>query len=92
MAITPSNGKTLLITGINGYIASTLGLLLLTKGYNLRGTSRSAKSSAPLLTGPYKEYASRVQLFEVPDMTAPGAFDEAVVGEHLQDHLWISRH
>lgn len=80
MAIVPSNGKTVLITGINGYIASVLGLALLEKGYTLRGTSRRIASSEPLLKGPYAPYADRVKIYEVPDMTIDGAFDEASKG------------
>ena len=80
MAIAPSNGKTVLITGINGYIASVLGMALLKKGYSLRGTSRKTASTEPLLKGPYASYADRIQIFEVPDMTIDGAFDEATKG------------
>ena len=75
-----SNGKTVLVSGINGYIASAIGLDLLKKGYTLRGTSRSAHSADALLKGAYKDYIDRVQMVSVPDMTAPGAFDEAVKG------------
>jgi nucleoside-diphosphate-sugar epimerase len=84
MAIAPSNGKTVLITGINGYIASVLGLALLEKGYTLRGTSRRIASSEPLLKGPYAPYAERVKIYEVPDMTVDGAFDEAAKGSSSQ--------
>lgn len=80
MAIPESNGKTVLITGINGYIASVLGVHLLSKGYSLRGTSRRAASTEPLLKGPYAPYSERVQMYDVPDMTVDGAFDEAVKG------------
>ena len=80
MAIPPSNGKIVLITGINGYIASVLGQLLLSKGYALRGTTRRSATSEPLLKGPYAAYKDRVQIFEVADMTASGAFDEAAKG------------
>lgn len=80
MTVPASNGKTVLITGINGYIASVLGAHLLAKGYSLRGTSRKAASAEPLLKGPYAPYADRIRLYEVPDMTVAGAFDEAVKG------------
>ena len=80
MSSSQSNGKTVLITGINGYIASVLGLEILSKGYNLRGTTRSKYRAAALLDHAYKDYASRVEIFEVRDMTEPGAFDEAVRG------------
>jgi hypothetical protein len=80
MAIPASNGKTVLITGINGYIASVLGLRLLEKGYSLRGTSRRTASVEPLLKGPYAAYQDRVKVYEVSDMTVAGAFDEAAKG------------
>jgi nucleoside-diphosphate-sugar epimerase len=82
MSLPPSNGKTLLVTGINGYIASSLGELVLSKGYNLRGTSRSLHSTDPLVRGALAAYSSRIEILEVPDMTVPGAFDTAVKGVH----------
>jgi hypothetical protein len=56
------------------------GLALLEKGYTLRGTSRRIASSEPLFKGPYAPYADRVKIYEVPDMTIDGAFDEASKG------------
>jgi len=82
MSLPPSNGKTLLVTGINGYIASSLGELILSKGYNLRGTSRSLASTEPLLGGAFAPFASRIEILEVPDITVAGAFDKAVKGVH----------
>lgn len=81
--IPPWNGKTILITGINGYIASVTGLRLLEKGYAVVGTSRSTTSARGLIHGSYKDYASRVTFVEIPDMTQPGAFDNAVQGTVL---------
>ena len=80
MSLPPSNGKTLLITGINGYIGSVTGLQVLAKGYNLRGTSRSKSSVQSLLNGAYAPYKDRVEIFEIPDITVSGAFDEAAKG------------
>lgn len=81
MAIPASNGKTVLVTGVNGYIASVLGYHLLRKGYNLRGTTRSAASTKTLLSGPYEPFKERVAIYEVPDMKIDGAFDEAAKGQ-----------
>lgn len=92
MALPESNGKTVLITGINGYIASVLGLHLLDKGYSVRGTARSAASSERLLQGPYAAYSNRVGIYEVPDITVDGAFDEASKGTTstlYSDHVII---
>jgi nucleoside-diphosphate-sugar epimerase len=80
MSITPSNGQVVLVTGINGYIASCLGLELLKQGYTLRGTARRASSTDILKQGAYQPYAERFTAYDVPDMTVPGAFDEAVKG------------
>lgn len=82
MAIPESNGKTVLITGINGYIASVLAQNLLTKGFSLRGTTRRKASSEPFLAGPWAEYKDRIEIYEVSDMTRSGAFDEAVKGKY----------
>lgn len=76
-----SNGKTILVTGINGYIASATVLRILEAGYNVCGTSRRKSSVKHLLEGGLKPYAERITIYEVPDMTVPGAFDEAVKGE-----------
>ena len=78
MSVPPGNGRIVLITGINGYIASVLGLHVLSKGYSLKGTSRSRNSAAALLDHAYKDYASCIEIFEVLDITVPGAFGEAV--------------
>jgi nucleoside-diphosphate-sugar epimerase len=83
MALPASNGKTILITGINGYIASVLGQLLLSKGYSIRGTTRRTVASDPLLKGPYAPYKERIQIYEIPDMTVSGAFDEAAKGTYF---------
>ena len=83
MSLPPNNGKIVLITGINGYIASAIGLEMLKKGYTLRGTSRSSHGADALLNGAYNMYKDRVQLVTILDMTVPGAFDEAVKGRDL---------
>ena len=80
MSPVSSDGKIILVSGINGYIGAHVGLQVLEAGYSLRGTSRSAHSAEPLLKGAYKDYADRVELVSVPDMTVGGAFDEAVKG------------
>jgi nucleoside-diphosphate-sugar epimerase len=78
-----NSGQTVLVSGLTGFIAAHIGLDLLKKGYNLRGTSRSTKSVQPLLDGIYKPYADKIEIFEVQDITADGAFDDAVKGTQL---------
>jgi nucleoside-diphosphate-sugar epimerase len=86
MSLPASNGKTVLISGINGYIASVTGLHLLNKGYSVRGTSRRASSAKTLVDGAYERFKDRVETFEVPDITVAGAFDEAVKGKYSGFH------
>ncbi len=76
----PTEGKIILITGINGYVASTVGLSLLQHGYTVRGTSRDPAHEAVLRNGPYKPHSSNFQYVCVADITVPGAFDKAVTG------------
>ncbi|EXJ86407.1 hypothetical protein A1O3_03358 [Capronia epimyces CBS 606.96] len=78
--------KVVLVTGINGYIASHIGLQLLQKGYTVRGTSRAAAARENLLAGPFKGFEAQYQHVQVPDIVARGAFDAAVQGVHAIVH------
>jgi nucleoside-diphosphate-sugar epimerase len=73
----------ILVTGINGYIGSHIGLQLLQKGYFVRGTVRAPSKAQRLLDGAYRDYSSRLEVVVVPNITGEGAFDEAVRGECL---------
>ncbi|KKY15405.1 putative aldehyde reductase [Diplodia seriata] len=71
-------GSTILVTGANGLIASHICDFLLAQGHHVRGTVRSLTRSAwlaALLTT--RHGGNRFSLIEVPDMSAPGAFDDA---------------
>ena len=68
MTSTPASNKTILVTGINGYIGSHIGQHLLQKGYSVRGTVRSIQKTQRLLEGAYKNYSSQLEVLEVPDM------------------------
>jgi nucleoside-diphosphate-sugar epimerase len=70
-----------LISGVNGFIASRTAESFLKAGYSVRGTVRSL-SSGKALQNVLAEYASsgKFELAEVPDITVDGAFDEAVKG------------
>ncbi|KAK5076638.1 hypothetical protein LTR64_005884 [Lithohypha guttulata] len=77
--------KTILLTGINGYIASHIALLLLSRGYTVLGTSRSASTPSKLLSNPaFAPFANtgRLKHVVVSDITVKGAFDEAMQGVH----------
>ncbi|KAF2670264.1 NAD(P)-binding protein [Microthyrium microscopicum] len=74
-------GALVVVSGANGYIASNVVEQLLIAGYKVRGTVRSLKRAGwmkPLLDEKYG--TGNFSLCEVPDMAAPGAFDEAIKG------------
>ena len=75
------NGKTLLVTGLNGFVGAVLGKYVLSKGYKLRGTVRRLESIDDIIKGPLATYKDRVEIVLIPNMAAPGAFDEAVIGK-----------
>jgi nucleoside-diphosphate-sugar epimerase len=68
-----------LITGVNGYIAARTVEAFLKAGYSVRGTVRSKPSTKGLIDA-LSEYAGKLEIVEVPDITVAGAFDEAVKG------------
>jgi len=71
-----------LISGVNGYISGWVARDFLEAGYSIRGTVRAKGPSTDGLLRALKEHvnAGRVEIVEVPDITADGAFDEAVKG------------
>ncbi|CAI6337888.1 unnamed protein product [Periconia digitata] len=74
-------GARVLVSGANGFIASHVVKQLLRNGYKVRGTVRNLKSSSWLIALFESQYGKGfVELVEVPDMAAKGAFDEAVRG------------
>ena len=81
MASSTKNNQVILLTGVNSYIASHIGLQLLRKGYTVRGVSRSESAKEHLLSGAFKGYDSQYEHAIVSDMTVEGAFDKAVQGE-----------
>jgi nucleoside-diphosphate-sugar epimerase len=75
-------GSLVLVTGVNGYIASHIAEHLLQYGYRVRGTVRDAYKADymhALFNEKYGEDAFEVQI--VKDMAADGAFDEVVKGQ-----------
>ncbi|KAF4978874.1 hypothetical protein FZEAL_4815 [Fusarium zealandicum] len=75
-----------LVTGANGYIAGSVIEGFLKEGYAVRGTVRSKASAAPLVKA-LSQYGDDLEIVEVPDIIAPGAFDVAVKGVHAIAHL-----
>jgi|SRR5579871_6225235 len=76
-----STKGTVLISGVNGYIASRTVETFLKAGYSVRGTVRSL-TSAKGLQVVLKKYVEggKLSIVEVPDITKDGAFNEAVKG------------
>lgn len=70
---------TILVTGASGYIASHVVRQFLEAGYKVRGTVRS-ESSAEKVRQVHAKYADALSFSFVKDISAPGAFDEAIKG------------
>ncbi|CAK5277832.1 unnamed protein product [Mycena citricolor] len=75
---TLQSGK-VLVSGANGYIAVWVVRFFLEEGYSVRGTVRSADKGTHLVEL-FKSYGDKLEVVVVPDITADGAFDEAVKG------------
>ncbi|THU84023.1 D-lactaldehyde dehydrogenase [Dendrothele bispora CBS 962.96] len=84
MPTVPVGGK-VLVSGANGYIAAWLVRTLLQQGYIVRGTVRS-EEKAGFLRNLFKDYGEKFEVFIVSDITADGAFDEAVKGMDAIEH------
>jgi nucleoside-diphosphate-sugar epimerase len=80
--------KTVLISGVNGYIAAVIAKAFLDAGFKVRGTTRSKANTSALTEGALKEQfeSGQFEVFEVPDITIPDAFDAAVSGVHAILH------
>lgn len=77
-AISP--GSWVLVTGVNGFIASHVADQLLAAGYKVRGSVRNA-DKAKWMYDVFSPYGKgNFELVEIADLTVEGAFDEAVNG------------
>ncbi|KAI1136252.1 putative NADPH-dependent methylglyoxal reductase GRE2 [Hypoxylon sp. FL0543] len=72
--------RRVLLTGANGYIAQHILSQLLEEGHSVRAIARS-QSKIDTLKKSFSKYVNTPQLDfgVVPDITAPGAFDEVLV-------------
>lgn len=85
---TIEKGSTVLVTGVNGFIASHVADQLLQAGYNVRGTARSTSKADWLYELFDTKYGKgKFECVEVADMVHDGAFDEAVKGVSGICHL-----
>lgn len=77
-------GSVVVVSGVNGFIASHVADQTLAAGFKVRGTTRSIGKNSWIqehfrnLYGP-----DSFELVEVKDMRAEGAFDEAVKGTYM---------
>ncbi|KAG9192855.1 NADPH-dependent methylglyoxal reductase [Alternaria panax] len=74
--------KTVLITGVSGFVGIQTLFAFTSAGYIVRGVVRSEKSAAQVRTAANKLGVSSAQyeLVIVPDITTPGAFDSHLDG------------
>jgi len=75
-----TNKSLVLVTGASGFVAAHVLSSFLDAGYRVRGTVRSEKSAAQVKSTFAKYANSTLEFAIVPDITTPGAFDEAVKG------------
>ncbi|KAI1263593.1 aldehyde reductase [Xylariaceae sp. FL1019] len=74
-------GATVLITGVNGFIASNIADQFLKLGFKVRGTTRNPQKNQWISKLFDRKYGPGVfELVSVPDMEVNGAYDEAVNG------------
>ncbi|KAJ9640951.1 hypothetical protein H2199_005619 [Coniosporium tulheliwenetii] len=84
----PKTWLLILVTGANGLIAGHVADQFLAAGYKVRGTARDVQKSKWLAELFDSKYGSgKFELVAVEDMTAEGAFDEAVKGVSGVVHL-----
>ncbi|KAF2200618.1 NAD(P)-binding protein [Delitschia confertaspora ATCC 74209] len=85
-----TNKPIVLLTGINGYIASVTAKTILDSGlFAVRGTVRKLSSAEPLITGPLKRFYEDgdFDVIVVKDITAETAFDGVMEGVTAIAHL-----
>ena len=70
---------TILVTGANSFIGGWIVKYLVEKGYNVRGTVRSAAKEAQVLDGISKDQQNQVSFVHINDISTD-SFDEAVQG------------
>ncbi|KAF8858992.1 NAD(P)-binding protein [Acephala macrosclerotiorum] len=83
------SGSWILITGITGYIASHISLEFLDRSYRVRGTTRDVSKASWLKTSLFKSQteAGFFEVASVPDLAAPGVFDQAMKGVSAVLHV-----
>jgi len=82
-------GSLILITGVTGHVASELTKQFLERGYKVRGTVRDLVKAAWLVEDVFKTHADsgNFEIVPVPDISARGAFDDAIKGASAVAHI-----
>ena len=76
-------GSTVLITGVNGFLASHIADQFLQAGYKVRATVRDPSKATWVVDLFGRLYGKdNFELVAVPEMEVEGAFDDAVKGKH----------
>ena len=74
-------GSWILVTGVNGLVASHTAVQALEAGYKVRGTMRDESKAQWMKEKLDKDYGpGNFELVVVKDLAADGAFDEAIKG------------
>ncbi|KAH7032612.1 aldehyde reductase [Microdochium trichocladiopsis] len=74
-------GSLVVVTGATGFIGSHISDQFLQRGYKVRATTRDVSKNAWVSELFAEKYgADKFSLVAVPDMAAPGAFDDVVKG------------
>lgn len=81
-----SSPKTVLVTGVSGFIATHVALRFLENGWNVRGTVRSEDKGKKVAELPcFKDYKDKLSFTVVEDLVT-GDFSEAVKGVDAVAH------
>ncbi|KAI0031823.1 D-lactaldehyde dehydrogenase [Vararia minispora EC-137] len=85
MPAVPAPAK-VLVSGVNGYVGIWVASAYLEHGYSVRGTVRSIERAGKHIKDTFAKHGDKFELVEVADITASGAFDEAVKDVDLIAH------
>jgi nucleoside-diphosphate-sugar epimerase len=73
-------GSLILVTGASGLVASHVADQLLAAGYRVRGTVRNSRKNAWMTALFTRHGQGRFELLQIPDVSASGAWNEAIKG------------